>query len=210
MTKNDNSKIKESTQFTLEALKTIAIVILFVVAFRYFVVQPFYIIGNSMNPDFQQGEYLFIDEISYYFRTPARGEVVVFKHPESGCNEFVEKNRIWSKIAQGPCTSYIKRIIGLPGETVILKNGKFIIKNSQNPQGFVLNEKYIEPGVITLGDQTITLGKNDFFVVGDNREPNQSYDSRQWGVLKREFITGKAWLRLLPTNKIGFISKAKY
>ncbi len=193
-----------------EIFKTIAGVALFVVFFRYFVIQPFYIIGNSMNPDFLQGEYLFIDEASYYLRAPARGEVVVFKHPETGCTEFVEQNKLWSHIAQGPCTSYIKRVIGLPGETVILKSGKFTVKNTQNPSGITLNENYIEPGVTTLGDQTVTLAKDEYFVVGDNRKPNQSYDSRQWGPLKRDYITGKAWLRLLPVDKLGFISKAKY
>ncbi len=203
-------KLKEGALFTWEAIKTIGAVALFVVFFRYFVIQPFYIVGNSMNPGFLQGEYLFIDEASYYLRAPARGEVVVFKHPESGCNEFVEGHKLWSRIAQGPCTSYIKRVIGLPGETVTLKNGKFTIRNKENPSGFTLTENYIQPGVITLGDQTVTLPKDQFYVVGDNREANQSYDSRQWGPLKREYVTGKAWLRLLPATKLGFISKARY
>ncbi len=204
------AKLKEGALFTWEAIKTIGAVALFVVFFRYFVIQPFYILGNSMNPGFQQGEYLFIDEASYYFRSPARGEVVVFKHPEAGCTEFVENNKLWSRVAQGPCTSYIKRVIGLPGETVILKNGKFTIKNDKYPNGITLNENYIDSGVTTLGDQTVTLAKDEFYVVGDNRQPNQSYDSRQWGPLKREYVTGHAWLRLLPADKIGFISKAKY
>lgn len=207
---NTKDKLKEGAGFAWEAIKTIGAVALFVIFFRYFIIQPFYIIGNSMNPDFQQGEYLFIDEASYYLRAPARGEVVVFKHPESGCNEFVESNRLWSHIAQGPCTSYIKRVIGLPGETVTLKSGKFTIKNAANPSGLTLNESYIQPGVTTLGDQTVTLAKDEYYVVGDNREPNQSYDSRQWGPLKKEFITGRAWLRLLPIDKLKFIGKAKY
>jgi signal peptidase I len=207
---NPKEKLKEGALFTWEAIKTIGAVALFVVFFRYFVIQPFYIIGNSMNPDFQQGEYLFIDEASYYLRAPARGEVVVFKHPESGCNEFVENNRLWSKIAQGPCTSYIKRVIGLPGETVTLKAGKFTIKDNKTHSVKTLPESYIESGVTTLGDQSVTLAKDEYYVVGDNRQPNQSYDSRQWGPLKRNYITGRAWLRLLPVDKLGFIGKAKY
>ncbi len=211
VTKSDKkAQIETEAYMGWEIFKTIVGVALFVVFFRYFVIQPFYIIGNSMNPGFLQGEYLFIDEASYYLRAPARGEVVVFKHPESGCTEFVEQNKFWSRIAQGPCTSYIKRVIALPGETVTLKNGKFKIKNKEYPSGITLSEDYIEPGVTTLGDQTVTLAKDEYFVIGDNREPNQSYDSRQWGPLKRDYITGRAWLRMLPVDKLGFITKAKY
>jgi signal peptidase I len=214
--KNNSNKNKFALGATIfdgvvwEIIKTIFGVALFVVVFRFFVIQPFYILGSSMEPDFHQGQYLFIDEASYLFRGPERGEVIIFKHPESGCTEYVENNKLSSRFFEGPCTDYIKRVIGLPGETVILKNGKFTIKNTANPNGFALNESYISSGVQTLGEQTVTLGSDEYFVVGDNREPNASYDSRAWGPLKKEFITGRAWLRLMPADAVGFIEKAKY
>ena len=207
-------EIKEGAYIGWEILKTVVIIGILVIFFRFFIIQPFSVSGNSMNPDFQNGEYLFVDEASYYFRSPDRGEVIVFKHPETdpsrNCTAFVENNRFITKFWQGQCLSYIKRVIGIPGDTIILKNGYITIKNTENPAGLKLDEDYIESGVKTLGDQTVTLKDDEYYVVGDNRLPNQSYDSRQWGVLKREFIIGRAWLRLLPSDSIGFIPKAKY
>jgi len=193
-----------------EIVKTIIGVALFVVFFRFFVIQPFYILGNSMLPDFHEGEYLFIDEASYHFRTPARGEVVVFRHPDEQCNAFVNNNKLIKTVVQGPCKSYIKRIIGLPGETVLIRDGRVTIINDANPSGLVLDEDYIEAGVKTLGNLNVRLDSDEFFVLGDNREPNASSDSREWGPLKKNFIIGKAWLRLLPLPDIGFIHKAEY
>ena len=193
-----------------EIVKTIAGVALFVIFFRFFVIQPFYIIGSSMLPGFHEGEYLFIDEASYHLRTPVRGEVIVFRHPDEACTAFVKNNQLLKTVVQGPCKSYIKRVIGLPGETVKIKDGEVTIINNKNPEGLVLTESYIESGVKTLGDQEIKLGSNEYYVLGDNREPNASSDSREWGPLTPDYIIGRAWLRLLPITDVGFISKAKY
>jgi signal peptidase I len=163
-----------------------------------------------MLPDFHEGEYLFIDEASYHFRGPERGEVVVFRHPDELCNAFVNSNKILKTVVQGPCKSYIKRVIGLPGETVMIRDGKVTIINKENPSGFVLDEGYIDAGVKTLGNLNVKLSDNEFFVLDDNREPNASSDSREWGPLKRDFIIGRAWLRLLPLTNMGFIPKANY
>jgi len=198
------------TNVAWEIVKTIVGVALFVVFFRFFIIQPFYIIGSSMLPDFHEGEYLFIDEATYHIRAPERGEVVVFRHPTEQCSAFVKKNELLKTVVQGPCLSYIKRVIGLPGETVDIKAGSVTIKNDQNPNGFTLDESYIEPNVGTLGTLTTKLGKDEYFVLGDNREPNASSDSREWGPLSRDFIIGKAWLRLLPINEVGLIKKADY
>lgn len=206
----DKEIVSEETGVAWEILKTIIGVALFVVFFRFFVIQPFYIIGNSMLPDFHEGEYLFIDEASYHLRAPIRGEVVVFRHPTNTCSAFVESNKVLKTIVQGPCQSYIKRIIGLPGETVEIKAGSVTIKNSQNKNGFKLPEDYIEQGIATLGTSTTTLDSDEYFVLGDNREPNASSDSREWGPLKKEYIIGKAWLRLLPVTDIGLIKRADY
>jgi signal peptidase I len=200
----------ENVSVAWEIIKTIVGVAIFVVFFRFFVIQPFYIIGSIMLPDFHEGEYLFIDEASYHFRAPSRGEVVVFRHPDEQCNAFVESNKILKTVIQGPCKSYIKRIVGLPGETVIIRDGKVTVVNSQNPSGLVLDEDYIETNIKTLGNLNVKLGNNEYFVLGDNREPNASSDSREWGPLKRDFIIGRAWLRLLPMPDMGFINKAVY
>jgi signal peptidase I len=207
MTNND---FKEAGGIAWEILKTIVGVAVFVVFFRFFIIQPFYIVGSSMLPDFRGGEYLFIDEASYHFRTPTRGEVVVFRHPDEACTAFVKNHPLLKTISQGDCKSYIKRVIGLPGETVKIKGGLVTITNNKNPQGYNLKESYIEAGVKTLGDQSVVLKKDEYFVLGDNREPNASSDSREWGPLTKEYIIGRAWLRLLPVTELGFISKAKY
>jgi signal peptidase I len=213
MTTEDN-KHPEATGGTAaiawEIIKTIVGVALFVVFFRFFIIQPFYIIGSSMLPDFHEGEYLFIDEASYHLKSPGRGEVVVFRHPDQQCTAFVKNNKFLKTVVQGPCKSYIKRVIGLPGETVIIRDGKVTIINDENPNGFVLTEDYIESGVKTLGNQEVKLSDGEFFVLGDNRQPNASSDSREWGPLTKDYIIGKAWLRLLPATDIGFIQTAKY
>ena len=197
-------------QVAWEIIKTIVGVALFVVFFRFFIIQPFYIIGNSMLPGFHEGEYLFIDEASYHIRAPKRGEVVVFRHPDEKCTAFVGDNKILKTIVQGPCKSYIKRVIALPGETVQINDGKVTIINKDNPSGFTLTEDYIEPNIKTFGNLNVNIGTDEFFVLGDNRQPNASSDSREWGPLNKDYIIGKAWLRLLPLDNIGFIRTALY
>jgi len=203
-------KKEKSENFFWELTKTVIIVGLLVFFFRFFIVQPYYIIGSSMEPDYHNGEYLFIDEVSYRLSTPHRGDVVVFKHPDETCISFVEKSPILKTFLQGPCKNYIKRVIGLPGETVKIQDGKVIIINNDNPNGFGLNETYVEPGLQTLGNQTVTVGKNEYFVLGDNRKPNASSDSREWGLLNKDYIVGKAWLKVLPISDLGFFKSPNY
>lgn len=209
-TEPNNEESPGSVSVAWEIVKTIVGVAIFVIFFRFFIIQPFYIIGSSMLPDFHEGEYLFIDEASYHLRQPIRGEVVVFRHPDEQCSAFVNSNKVLKTVVQGPCTSYIKRIIGLPGETVMVRDGRVTIVNKANPSGLTLGEGYIEAGVKTLGNITVKLGNDEYFVLGDNREPNASSDSREWGPLKKDFIIGRAWLRLLPAPDIGFIQTANY
>jgi len=202
--------LTETPAIAWEIVKTIVGVAIFVIFFRFFVIQPFYIIGSSMLPDFHEGEYLFIDEASYHLRAPARGEVVVFRHPDEACTAFVKSNQLLKTVVQGPCKSYIKRVIGLPGETIRVENGVVSVFNTKNPAGLTLSEGYIENGVKTLGNLNVKLEDDEYFVLGDNREPNASSDSREWGPLTKDYIIGRAWLRLLPVADLGFISKAKY
>lgn len=193
-----------------EMTKTIAGILVFVFLFRYFILQPYLVVGSSMEPDFHNNDYLFVKELTYKFTNPQRGDVIVFRHPTEECTAYVESHSILRNIFEGPCQSYIKRVIGLPGETVEVKNGKVTIFNAENPSGKTLDESYIEPGVKTLGNLRTTLTNKQYFVLGDNRQPNASSDSREWGPLTKDYIVGKSFVRLLPINTFGFTTRAKY
>lgn len=168
----------------LEVVKIILIVFIIVLPIRYFLFQPFFVSGASMEPNFSSGEYLLIDEISYRFKDPSRGEVVVFKCPTDSGNFF------------------IKRIIGLPGETVEIKDGKIKIYNLQFPEGEILKESYIQEE--TPGDIKVALKKNEYFVLGDNRD--HSSDSRSWGPVPRENIIGRTWLAVSSLKGIKILT----
>lgn len=193
-----------------EVVKTVGGILLFLVIFRFYIFQPFSIKGSSMEPDFHDGEYLIVNELSYHFTAPNRGDVVIFKHPEPACTEFVESNYFNRIFFQGPCSNYIKRIIGLPGETVIIKDGKISIKNDKNSNGFELSESYLPSNMQTLGSQTKELADDEYYVLGDNRAPNASSDSREWGILPRDHIVGKAFLLLLPFDQASLIKSPGY
>lgn len=171
-----------------EILETILIVGGAVFLVRYFIFQPFFVEGASMMPNFHNGDYLIIDEITYRFRQPERGEVVVFKAPN---------NRSF----------YIKRIIGLPGETIKIENGKIWVRSGSNSSFVDLNEPYLY-GMSTPGNYEITLKENEYFVLGDNRYA--SYDSRNWGPLERKKIIGLVRLRLWPINSVSAFTKPLY
>jgi signal peptidase I len=180
---NDTKPSPFSRQGIIEIIKFILLAVCVVIPVRMFVMQPFIVSGSSMFPTFQDGQYLIIDELSYHFREPARGDVIVFKPP------------------MNLKTYYIKRIIGLPGETVIINGANIIIKNEAHPQGFILTQPYIE----TPSDDKIekTLGPDEYYVLGDNR--TASSDSRYWGTLPRKDITGRAFLRLFPFTQISYL-----
>jgi signal peptidase I len=206
----EEEKPEKKENFAWEIIKTIIIVGLLVFFFRFFIIQPYYIIGSSMEPKFHNGNYLFIDEVTYRFFEPKRGDIIVFKHPDETCVSYVETSPVLRNFFQGPCQNYIKRIIGLPGETVKIENGKVIVMNTDHPQGITLNEPYIEKSIQTSGKQTFTVGSSEYFVLGDNRHPNASSDSREWGLLNKKYIVGRGWLRLLPPDEAGFIKKPQY
>lgn len=178
--------LKSFFAFSWDIIKVTAIALVLAGLVRYFLIQPFFVEGASMEPNFSNGEYLLIDEISYYFKPVGRGEVIVFHYP---LNE--------SKY-------YIKRVIGLPNETVEIKNGKVIIYNDGNPDGFFIDENYLLREGITTGDIKKKLGRSDYFVLGDNRLA--SSDSRQWGTLPANDIVGRVWLRAWPVAKAAVFS----
>jgi len=143
-----------------------------------------------METNYQDGEYLIVDEISYRFREPERGEVIVFKYP------------------QNPSEFFIKRIIGLPGETIKIQNSVIIIENKKNPQGFILDESSYLKNIPSMGQEIVTLKQGEFFVLGDNRAA--SFDSRRWGPLPRNDIVGKVWIKAWPISRAGLAHAPNY
>ena len=182
--------MKDFFTFVWETLKIVVLALLIVLPIRYFIFQPFIVKGQSMEPNFQNGNYLIIDEISYRFKEPARGEVVVFKYPYN--------------LSQ----RYIKRIIGLPGETVEIKDMQVYIFDKGGQKIILEENTYLPETDLTFGNLKLILGEGEFFVMGDNR-PSSS-DSRSWGVLPRENIIGKVVFRLLPLDEISQISLPAY
>ncbi|MEK7138848.1 MAG: signal peptidase I [Patescibacteria group bacterium] len=184
------SKKNEVLIFIWETIKVIVISLAIILPIRYYLVQPFFVKGASMEPSFEDGDYLLVDEISYRFSEPIRGDVIVFRSPEDRSQFF------------------IKRIIGLPDETVEVKNNKVIIYKPKDSDGWVLPESYLDPAQKTLGNMLLRLENGEYFVLGDNRLA--SSDSRRWGPVEKTLITGKAFLRAWPFNKFDKIQSVAY
>lgn len=161
------------------ALITIAIVI----PIRLYVAQPFIVSGASMDTTFANGQYLIVDELSYLLRDPKRGDVTIFKFPND------------------PSLFFIKRVVGLPGETLQIKNGVVYIQAVGTTTPIRLTEPYVNNVNGNIGP--ITLKADEYYVMGDNRD--QSYDSRFWGPVPRDLFRGRALLRLFPPNTIGIL-----
>ena len=173
---------------TLEIAKILFISLAIVLPIRYFIVQPFIVRGASMEPNFHDGQYLIIDEISYDVRKPARGEVIVFHYPKD------------------PSQFFIKRIIGLPNERVEIKEGRVTIFNNENQNGILLDEHYLDPpNHATYPDRDVTLAPSEYFLMGDNRD--FSSDSRFWGPMDKKFMVGRTLFRAWPLNSAGFVTK---
>jgi signal peptidase I len=180
--------MKNFFSFLFETAKIVILAVIIVVPIRYFIFQPFFVQGMSMEPNFYDGDYLIVDEITYRFMNPQRGEVVVFKYP------------------QRPSQRYIKRIVGLPEETISIKGGQISIINKNGTR--ILDESEYLPDAYTNGEIKVSLSENEYFVLGDNRD--FSSDSRRWGALSREFIVGKVYLRAWPFTALAKIEAPVY
>lgn len=134
-----------------------------------------------MEPNFYDHEYLIIDELSYRLGEPDRGDIVVFHYP------------------QDPSQHFIKRVIGLPGETVEVKEGKVKVYNDTHPNGMILDETAYLTQDFTAGSVTVTLKPEEYFLLGDNRAV--SLDSRYFGPVKRAAIVGRVWVRGFPFDR---------
>jgi signal peptidase I len=176
MEQNRESFFTEMIRF---ALITLAIVI----PIRLFLAEPFIVSGASMEPTFDTGDYLLVDKLSYHFEGPKRGDVVIFRYPKD------------------PSTYFIKRIVGLPGDTVRINDGKVTIVDAAHPEGFTLNQSFLS--FVSSDSGTYVIGNDEYFVMGDNRPA--SSDSRTWGELPAKNIVGRAMLRLFPPKEIGVL-----
>ena len=181
---------RSGINFVFDFLETIVVALSVFVVIYLFIVQPHEVKGSSMEPTFQNNEYIITDKISYRFGKPNRGDVVIFKAPVN------------------PDVDYIKRIIGLPGETVMVQSGRIYI------DGKMLNEPYLEdltpifPGGFIKEGVVVSIPENHYFVMGDNR-PHSS-DSREFGPIEKKLIIGRAVFRYWPINDLGLIPGAHY
>lgn len=169
-----------------QVILLVAVIVILVLVVRFFIAQPFVVRGESMYPTFKNGNYLVIDEVSYKLGDPERGDVVVFRYPNN------------------PAVFYIKRIIGLPGETVHIRKGEVTITKTDKSE-VTLPEPYVVAEDATYTFER-TLGPGEYFVMGDNRP--KSSDSRVWGPLPEENIMGRAVLRLFPIAEAGVMPGA--
>lgn len=192
------SVLREVGSFLFDVAKVAAISLAIIIPARTWLVQPFFVQGASMEPNFFEREYLVVDEISYRFGPPQRGDIVIF-HPPQRPDEF-----------------YIKRVVGLPGERVTLRGGRVLIANADHPEGVALDESaYLPAGVVTRATTAqlaegaeLQLGPTEYFVLGDNR--GNSQDSRAFGPLDQSHVVGRAWLRGWPISRAGSVPVPEY
>ena len=174
----------------VDILQTVVLAVAIFLVVYLFLFQPHQVKGDSMFPNMLDGEYLLTDKLSYRLGKPDRGDIVVFAAPPN------------------PSEDYIKRIIGLPGESVLIRDGKVYINGSE------LRESYLPDSLITSAGQSLSEGSemvladDEYFVLGDNR-PNSS-DSRRWGPVKRKKLVGRAWVVYWPPKEAGAIDHAEY
>lgn len=177
--------VKKFASFVFETVKVVVFSLAIILPIRFFLIQPFYVEGASMEPSFHPREYLIIDEISYRFNDPKRGDVIVFRYPRNR-SEF-----------------YIKRVIGLPGERVKIVEGDVFVNDRQ------LTESYISDLNLSSDSQAeVELQEGEYFVMGDNRA--NSLDSRVFGPVPESFLIGKVWLRGWPISRIGVFDAPEY
>ena len=186
---DDTSVGQKILVFGWELFKVVVISLAIIIPVRYYLIKPFYVKGASMEPTFFDHEYLIINEISYHFEEPQRGDPVVFRYPLDTRQHF------------------IKRVIGLPGETVHISGGEIRVSNDAHPEGVVLDEIYLAQGIVTHGEIEVTLGSDQYYLLGDNRVA--SLDSRVFGPVDRSLIVGKTLLRGWPLDRVGLVTGPK-
>jgi len=180
--KEHEEKMNKSSFMSVlwETLRYALIAAVIIIPFRIFIAQPFVVSGNSMFPTFKNGEYLIVNELAKYVSTYERGDVVILRYPND------------------PSKYFIKRIIGLPGETVTIESGQVSITSSIRTTPLILTEPYVKNAKYDSSKRI--LDENEYFVMGDNR--NQISDSRAWGAVPSRYMDGKALIRLFPFSRV--------
>lgn len=179
-----NSFIDNLSSHLIDFIQTLVVCGAIFVIIYLFIAQPHRVSGRSMLPNFEDGDFILTDKISYRIGEPKRGDVIVLKYPQSETQEF------------------IKRIVALPGDTIQIQNGSLYIN------GIPLQENYLAPATVTNGASYLTAGEttvvleNQYFVFGDNR--TNSSDSRNWGPITKQEIVGKTFFRYWPPKSFGF------
>ena len=168
-----------------DTLKFALVALLIVIPVRWFIAQPFIVRGESMYPTFENNEYLIVDQLTYHFQAPQRGDVIIMRYPKD------------------TKTFFIKRIIGLPNDTVEIQGKTVSIQHGADKKSFTLDESFIAPERMQDQYKVYTLGSDEYFVMGDNRVA--SSDSRFWGNLPRQDVVGRAYLRLWPFSRINVL-----
>lgn len=180
--------LKKIWVFFLDFVETIVIALAIFVVVYQFLFQPHQVKGSSMEDNFHDGEYLLTDKVSYRFKTPQRDDVIVFKAPQ---NEDFD---------------YIKRIIAMPGEQIMIDNNQIFVNGALvNESGYLDADVVTRPGLFLKEDIPVTIPPNAYFVMGDNR--TNSSDSRDWGFVPSENLVGKAWVKYWPINEMGLVDK---
>lgn len=181
----ESTRLRQAGSFIWEVVKIVTISLAIIVPIRYFLIQPFYVVGASMEPNFADFNYLIIDELTFRFHEPQYGEVVVLRNPQNR-SEF-----------------FIKRIMGVPGDTLKIDQGKVYVND------VVIDESaYLSADVVTSsfnGYQTVTLQDDEYYVMGDNR--THSLDSRRFGPVQKSSIVGRVWIRAWPFNQFTIYKK---
>jgi signal peptidase I len=180
--------VKRLGAFFLDILEVIVFAVAIFLFVYLLILQPHKIKGASMEPNFPNGEYLLTDKVTYRFREPRRGEIIVFEAPGQNAEE------------------YIKRIIGLPNEKILIENNKIFINGKELREPYISNSILTSPG--TFLKEEVQIPSNNYIVLGDNRP--FSSDSRAWGFVPKEKITGKAWFIYWPLKSIGAITGISY
>ena len=176
-------------QFLLSFLETVVVALVISIVLYLFIMTPHEVIGNSMHPTYQNGEYLMANKLLYKFNEPQRGDVIIFKYSDT--------------------QDFIKRVIGLPGDKVMLKDGHIYINDKLvDESSYLSNSIYTNGGEFLHEGETTTVPEGQYFVCGDNR-PHSS-DSRTFGPITKENIKGKAWLVYYPFSQFRIAQHETY
>ena len=175
--------------FVYSFTETVLISLVLAIVLYLFIMTPHEVVGNSMHPTYKNGEFLMANKISYKFSQPQRGDVIIFKYSET--------------------QDFIKRIVGIEGDEVMIKDGKIYINGELLDESNYLTDTDVTNGGSYIHEgQTITVGDNQYFVCGDNR--TNSSDSREFGPVDESKIKGKAWIVFFPFNEFRLVQHESY